>query len=51
MSLQEQVKAPPVHFNGLARLVRRRIVARPEEVHLNEEDQQSLVISSKFLEL
>ena len=40
---QEQVKAPPATFNGLAKLVRRRIVARPDVEHLTVEDQQSLV--------
>ena len=37
------MKAPPLTFNGLAKLIRRRIVARPEIEHLTEEDQQSLV--------
>ena len=37
------MKAPPGTFNGLAKLVRRRIVARPDVDHLTVEDQQSLV--------
>ncbi|XP_022100889.1 coiled-coil domain-containing protein 87-like isoform X2 [Acanthaster planci] len=40
--IDESIKTPPSTFSQLAKLIRRRIAAKPEVTHMTMEDQQTL---------